>query len=208
MRRAEGSTPRDDETRFYHEVQVEMLRYAAHIVGSDEASDVVGDAFVKFFAQRERHLARLPRTTGADRARRSDDAHEGPLGRDARLRLLKMVHDEAIDRRRDMERHERMLQLVSDSRLAQRQWTKTSLRTNDGDIRQTIMNVLATLPPYLREAWLLAREHDLDIDELAEHLGAPVASCRVYLSRANQRLERRLTEIELTPKSLRGREVE
>lgn len=208
VRRTEASPLRSEETRFFHEVQVEMLRYAARMVGGDEAEDVVGDAFVKFFAQRERQLPPVTRQAETERRRARDDAHEAPFGRDARLRLLTMVRDEALDRRRDMERDARLLQLISSSRLAQRQWARTSLRANDADIRRAVLAVLATLPTHLQEPWLVACEHELDVAELAQHLGIPVARCRVYLSRANKLLERRLTEIELTPRSLRGKEVE
>lgn len=201
VRHAQARPPRTEEARFFHEVQGELLRYAAHLVGGDEAEDVVSDAFVKFFAQRERQLS-------AGARQPYDDAHDLPLGRDARLRLLRMVRDAAIDRRRVMERHERMLQLVSASRLAERQWTKTSLRVSDGDLRRTMLEVLATLPPFLREPWLLARENDLDVHELAALLRIPVARCRAYLVRANERMERRLTEIGLTPRTLRDKEVE
>lgn len=209
VQRAEARPVRDDVERFYKEVNDEMRRLATHIVGHEEADDVVQDAFVKFLDQRERALTPSPRQAGKARlARVKDAAHDTVTGKDARLRLLTMVRDTAIDRHREMARDAHNLQLVTGPRAAERRWANTRRRTEDNEIRHAIHTALGALPRYQRDAWLLARECELSIDDTAAQLRIEPRSCSVFVSRANRSLESRLAEVGLTPRTLRGREVE
>lgn len=221
MRRSELRPSRDEVERFYDEMQLEMRRYAAHIVGPDDAEDVAQDALVKFFDQRERTRerssqrasertrSRLPRqATMGSAPERDDPAHATPVGRDARLRLLRMVRDTAIDRCRQVVREARLLQLVTGPGAAARRWSSTRRRAEDSEIRRTVHAALEEMPRYLRDPWILARENGMEVHEAAAQLGIPAATCRVYLMRANERLERQLREMGLTPRTIRGKEVE
>lgn len=200
---------RDEVERFYREVNDEMQRLATYVVGRADADDVVQDAFVKFLDQRERALTAGTRQAGTPAvASRHDAAHDALIGDDARLRLLAMVRDAALDRRREIERDTRRLQLVSGSRAAERRWTNTGRRAEDNDIRRAIHAALQTLPPYQRDAWLLARECDLSVERTAEILHIEPRSCSVFICRASDTLERLLSEVGVTPRTIRGREVE
>lgn len=209
VRRAEARPVRDEVAKFYGDVHVEMRRVATHIVGREEADDVVQDAFVKFLDQHERALTPSTRQAGKRRLGRAPDpAHKSLTGKDTRLRLMAMVRDTALDRHREMQRDAHNLQLVSGSRAAERRWTSARRRAEDDDIRRAIHSVLETLPRYQRDAWLLSRELDLSVEDAAGQLEIEPRSCSVFISRANRALEVGLAEVGLTPRTIRGREVE
>ncbi len=197
VREGEREAGAHGEARIYEEMQGPMRRYAARLVGPEDADDVVQDALLKFLAQTQQHATpgaassrtRLPRTSA-----------------DARWRLIAMVRDVAIDRRRRGRKESRMLALITGPSAAVRRWMSAHRRAEDTDIRRTIHQALHDIPAYAREPWLLARELEMDYAEIAEQLGIPAASARVYVARANRALARQLRRVGLTPAERRGSE--
>lgn len=186
--------------RIYEENHGRMRRYAARLVGPEDADDVVQDALLKFLAQLQQGGGSAPAATRRPQLPRTSA--------DARWRLIAMVRDVAIDRRRRGRKESRMLALITGPSAAVRRWMSANRRADDTDIRRAIQQALHGVPAYAREPWLLARELELDYTEIARHLGIPVPSVRVYVARANRELARRLRRVGLTPAEGRGREGE
>ncbi|MBK8057881.1 MAG: sigma-70 family RNA polymerase sigma factor [Gemmatimonadetes bacterium] len=188
-----------DIALLYRQMQGDLTRYAARLVDPEEVEDVVHDAILKFLAQRER-----------ERERARDGGREalGLAGDDARIRLMVMVRDVAIDRYRNAQAQSRLMRLITGPSATIRRWMNTRRSADDNDIRFTIQEALRGLPEYIREPWLLVVEFGYSYKEAAAHLNIDTGTCRACVSRANARLREQLTADGLTPDALRGREVE
>ena len=173
----------------YRAILPSLTRYATRLVDRYDADDVVQDAMLKYLAQR-----------GEGEWERSEE--------DLRLRLLVMVRDTAIDRLRRARLESRVMQFISGPTATMRRWMSPRRPVEDGELRLSIQQALATLPAYVREPWILSREVGMTIEEVSELLRISPTSCRSAITKANARLRELLGAREITPRTLRGRDHE
>ncbi|MFN8670395.1 MAG: RNA polymerase sigma factor [Gemmatimonadaceae bacterium] len=185
--RAEGQSLAIDLDRLYRQMHGSLMRYAMRHVDADEAKDVVHDAMLKYVEQADRE--RVPLTE-----------------RDARARLVVILHDVLLDQKRTARRRKRLLQFISGSTAAMRRRSNPRRATEDGEIMGAIHQVLESLPDCVRMSWTTVREHGIPLEEAAELFGVETVSVRGYLLKANKALRQRLTRDGITPATLRGRD--
>lgn len=173
----------------YREMHGGLVRYAMRDADEDEAKDIVHDALLKFIEQAARRS--VPESM-----------------EEARPRLVAMVHDVMLDRRRTNQRHIGFKQLVSGSRAAIRRWTNPRRSAEDEEILCSIYEALERMPPSYRVAWTTVVEQGMKPYETAELLGVTPASVRASLHKANVLLREALTRDGITPATLRGRDDE
>lgn len=64
------------------------------------------------------------------------------------------------------------------------------------DLRAALLGAVASLPPLLREAFVLYHEHSLTYPQMAERLGASESALKMRVKRAREELQRRLSDFE------------
>lgn len=176
-----------DLDRLYRDMHGGLVRYAMRDLDEDEAKDVVHDALLKYLQQLARQAFPEPEE-------------------EARPRLVAMVHDVILDRKRTDKRRKRLMQLISGSTAAMRRWTNPRRSAEDEEIVRTIHEVLESMSPSERVAWTTVKEQGMTPAETAELLGVTTASVRAALGKANAELRRQLTRDGITPATLRGRD--
>lgn len=178
-----------DFDRFYREHHGKLLRYAMRDVDADEAKDVVHDALLKYLAHSARD--RVPDTS-----------------EEAQWRMLAMVHDVLLDRRRTAARRRRLQQLISLGTAAMRRDANPRRRAEDAEIRRAIHAILQEMPACRRIAWTTVQEQGLSITQAAKLFELSPVTIRGYLHDANLELREALARQGITPATLRGRNEE
>lgn len=171
----------------YREMHGGLVRYAMRDVDEDEAKDIVHDALLKYLEQ----LTRQPHLEPEDVAR---------------PRLVAMVHDVMLDRKRTNKRRKQLMQLISGSTAAIRRWTNPRRSAEDDEILRSIHEALESMHPSYRVAWTTVKEQGMTPEETADLLGISVGSVRAALHKANVLLRKALTRDGITPATLRGRD--
>ncbi len=114
-------------------------------------------------------------------------------GSDARPWLLRTTRNHCIDQLR-----RRPSQLLDSGEEALASFPAPEIddpikAANRADFRKQIDRALATLPENLRSVFVLYEVNGLHYREVAETLGIPLNSVKVYLSRARARLKKHFT---------------
>ncbi len=187
VRPARGRPAPLDLAQLYRQLEGELLRYAERLVEGDGAEDVVQEAVLKFLVQQER--SDVPLTP-----------------HDARLRLMSMVKDEALDRLRNVRRESRLMQLITGPTATLRRWMRAGQATGDAAILQAIRDAMDFMKPSDREVWVLMHEHGFTVAEAAAHLKVSRGSCRASIACANKILRIELARIGVTPDTVGARE--
>jgi RNA polymerase sigma-70 factor (ECF subfamily) len=153
-----SSTPRDPETT-YEAILAHALRYARRILPADEAFEIAHDVALQIFERAE---------------------PEPPTGQ--------MLYLAIIRRRRDAWRATERRAVREGTYLERRtespRWPDPEASIEARELRARIRQVVASMPPGMREVFLLVREQELTYKEAAARLGIGVATVHTQLSRA------------------------
>jgi len=156
-----------------------------------DAEDVVQDAMDKFIAQRQRATSAIS-------------------GKEQDARLVLMVGDVALDRRRKQRRQhlrevERRLK-SSGATQAARPWSGPVLGDDEAAaLAREVELALEKISPRYREAWILVRNEQRTYAEASAMLDLPVETLRAYVCDTNRKLRAALGKRGITAQTLRRR---
>jgi len=176
---------KDRLEREFREIEPRLLRFAMRLVERDAIEDVVQEAVLRYLAKQ-----------------RDDPAKSQE---DLAALLIGNVRQEAFKHNRSARRRARMVQFLTDPRLALRRWMSPTRPTHDRELRERIAEALEKLPASWREPWILTRELGMSVPFVAMLLGIQVDSCRAAISKANQRLRQLLEASNVTPSLITSR---
>jgi RNA polymerase sigma-70 factor, ECF subfamily len=152
-----------------HRYRDRYARYATHMLGSvDAAEDAVQDAFVRAYRQ----LAQC----------RDPDNFAGWFF----LILRNRCFAERRKAQRTASMDEQVLELPGRER--------SDLSMERGEARQALRQALLTLTPEQREVFVLKHVEELSYEEIATRTGASVASLKMRMHRAYDRLREELRD--------------
>lgn len=140
-----------------------LYRAARGIVGSDEAEDVIQDAYVRAFA----HLDQF-----AGRARFS-------------TWLTRIAVHEALARAR---RSGRFVEMTDETPIVETRRRNPEERVGDRELARVLESALSALAPVYRSVFMLREVEGLSTNETAECLDIPAETVKTRLHRARGRL--------------------
>ncbi len=153
-----ASTP--DLRRRYEDALVRAMRHAERLLPRDQAFEIAHDSALEM-------LRRPPsQVTGT------------------------LIYLAVISRVRKLHRAVRRRAAIEGAYLEMRSggvpaWGQPGADLEASELRARFEDVVAQMPPGMRDAFLLVREHDLSYREAATRLGVSVGTVHTQLSRAN-----------------------
>jgi len=174
----------DAFTTVYHRYSTRLLGYIHSILGEHDraADDIFQEAFLRLFRERKKY--------GNHRGLAPIQNIGGWLFRVARNLSLNQLRSQRYLTELDVSHDERLLVPVEEAHS-----DLFGERSNDAVLLNAVDAVVKTLPPGLREVFVLREVNGLSYQETAEIIGCTEEAARMRLSRARSAIRRALAPL-------------